>query len=67
VRKSAVSWDRKQRRFSWKRYGFVKEVQAKTGGQTAWVEIPWPSEEVEASSPSKPTKPTRSSYPATHR
>jgi hypothetical protein len=44
IRRSAVSWDRKQRRFSWKRWGLVTELAE--GESKGWVAIPWPQEEV---------------------
>lgn len=39
-----MSWDRKQKRFSWKRFGLVPALA--TGDSKGWVKIPWPQEEV---------------------
>lgn len=49
VKRSAVTWDRAQKRFSWHRYGLVTELATET--TKGWVKIAWPKEEVPTSSP----------------
>lgn len=44
IRRTAVSWDRQQKRFSWKRFGLVPALA--TGESKGWVKIPWPQEEI---------------------
>ncbi|GAA5895003.1 hypothetical protein JCM6882_008262 [Rhodosporidiobolus microsporus] len=44
VRKSKVTWDRRLRRFAWKRYALVPELG--TGAEGGWRELPWPKEDV---------------------
>lgn len=52
LRRTAVSWDRQQKRFHWKRFGLVPALAAKEGSgggeSKGWVNIPWPQEEVVA-------------------
>ncbi|GAA5821880.1 hypothetical protein JCM11251_004758 [Rhodosporidiobolus azoricus] len=44
VRKSKITWDRRLRRFAWKRYALVPELG--TGEEGGWRELPWPKEDV---------------------
>lgn len=44
VRRTAVSWNRKQNRFSWNRFGLVPTLT--TEKETGWFPIPWPTEQV---------------------
>ncbi|GAA6060429.1 hypothetical protein JCM10212_002197 [Sporobolomyces blumeae] len=47
VRKGPVSWDRRYRRFSWKRYALVPQLGGVEGsGDKGWRELAWPKEEV---------------------
>ncbi|GAA5868151.1 hypothetical protein JCM8547_003358 [Rhodosporidiobolus lusitaniae] len=46
VRKSKVTWDRRLRRFAWKRYALVPALGGKTEGDAGWRELPWPKEDV---------------------
>ncbi|SCZ98223.1 BZ3500_MvSof-1268-A1-R1_Chr7-1g09062 [Microbotryum saponariae] len=53
LRRSKVTWDRRNGRFHWHRYGLVPELVgteiegAQGGTHTGWVKIPWPKIEVE--------------------
>lgn len=52
VRKTKVTWDRRLRRFSWKRYALVPALSGKVGDEDAgWRELPWPKEDVPTSTP----------------
>ncbi|GAA5832086.1 hypothetical protein JCM3766R1_003712 [Sporobolomyces carnicolor] len=52
VRKGPVSWDRRLRRFNWKRYALVPQLGGVEGdADKGWRELPWPKEEVPTSSP----------------
>lgn len=54
VRKGPVSWDRRLRRFNWKRYALVPQLGGVEGdADKGWRELPWPKEEVPTSSPGK--------------
>lgn len=58
MKRSAITWDRNYRRFSWKRYGLVTSLIAPetkddlgniiTKAHTGWLQIAWPREDVEA-------------------
>ncbi|GJN89849.1 hypothetical protein Rhopal_002838-T1 [Rhodotorula paludigena] len=50
VRKSKVTWDRRLRRFAWKRYVLVPELG--TTDEAGWRELPWPKEDVPTTTPS---------------
>lgn len=50
VRKGPVTWDRRLRRFAWKRYALVPQLGGTEGdADKGWRELPWPKEEVPAS------------------
>ncbi|GAA5937319.1 KOW motif domain-containing protein [Sporobolomyces koalae] len=52
VRKGPVSWDRRLRRFSWKRYALVPQLGGIEGdADKGWRELPWPKENVPTSEP----------------
>ncbi|GAA5889940.1 hypothetical protein JCM8208_001174 [Rhodotorula glutinis] len=51
TRKSKVTWDRRNRRFAWKRYVLVPELGA--GDESGWRELPWPKEDVPTSTPTE--------------
>ena len=61
TRKSKVTWDRRNRRFAWKRYVLVPELGAGEG--SGWRELPWPKEDVPTSTPSAPPSPLAPSHP----
>ncbi|GAA5990887.1 hypothetical protein JCM11641_002871 [Rhodosporidiobolus odoratus] len=44
IRKSKVTWDRRLRRFAWKRYALVPELSGE--GDAGWREVRWPKEDV---------------------
>ncbi|GAA6052259.1 hypothetical protein JCM3770_007405 [Rhodotorula araucariae] len=50
VRKTKVTWDRRYRRFAWKRYVLVPELGA--NGESGWRELPWPKEDIPTTVPS---------------
>ncbi|GAA5974760.1 hypothetical protein JCM5350_001281 [Sporobolomyces pararoseus] len=52
VRKGPVSWDRRLRRFNWKRYALVPQLGGTEGdADKGWRELPWPKEDVPISTP----------------
>ncbi|GAA5924418.1 hypothetical protein JCM1841_001694 [Sporobolomyces salmonicolor] len=58
VRKTKVTWDRRLRRFAWKRYALVPQLGAEVpepgaGGadDKGWREVPWPAQDKPASTP----------------
>ncbi|GAA6029733.1 hypothetical protein JCM8097_001024 [Rhodosporidiobolus ruineniae] len=49
VRKTKVTWDRRLRRFAWKRYALVPELGSE--GDAGWRELAWPKEDVPETQP----------------
>lgn len=49
-----MSWDRRLRRFNWKRYALVPQLGGTEGdADKGWRELPWPKEDVPISTPGK--------------
>ncbi|GAA6014760.1 hypothetical protein JCM10207_006931 [Rhodosporidiobolus poonsookiae] len=51
VRKSKVTWDRRLRRFAWKRYALIPDLAGQTENDAGWRELPWPKEDVAVTAP----------------